>query len=118
MGGPNENPFHLVERHFLGAAVVKPRRARRGMVRHLRGLFERTAVLRISGDARGAKGVVADVGGDAAGFRAALNHRIGIRLGQGGAGKLAGRAAVGLKKQRFRLDRQPRAVDIFMQVGF
>ena len=29
----NEHPLHLVERHFLGAAVVKLRRARRGMGR-------------------------------------------------------------------------------------
>jgi hypothetical protein len=28
--------LNLVERHFLGAAVVNLRRARRGMVRHLR----------------------------------------------------------------------------------
>jgi len=97
MGGPNENPFHLVERHFLGAAVVKPRRARRGMVRHLRGLFERTAVLQISGDARGAKDVVANSRGDASGFGATLNHRIGVSLGQGVAGELAGRAAIGLE---------------------
>ena len=31
----------LVERHFFGAAVVKLRRARRGMVRRLRGFSER-----------------------------------------------------------------------------
>ena len=38
-----ENSLDLVERHFLGAAVVELRRARRGMVRHLRRLFERAA---------------------------------------------------------------------------
>jgi hypothetical protein len=32
----------------------------------------------VSGDARGAKGVVADARGDAARFRAPLNHRIGV----------------------------------------
>jgi len=37
------------------------------MVRHLRGLFERAAVLQVSGDARRAKGVVADARGDACG---------------------------------------------------
>ena len=60
----NEYPLHLVERHFLGAAIVKLRRARRGMVRHLRGAFKRAAVLQIGGDARGAKGVIADARGD------------------------------------------------------
>jgi len=34
------------------------------------------------------------------------------------AGELAGRAAVGLEQHRLRLVRKPRAVEIFMQVGF
>ena len=115
--GSNENPLHLVERDFLGPAIIKLRRARRGMVRHLRGAFKRAAVFQIGGDARGAKGVVADARSDAAGFGAPLNHRIGVGLGQGVAGELAGRAAVGLKQKRLRLGRQPRAVDIFVKVG-
>ena len=41
------------------------RRARRGMVRRAGGLFERTAVLEISGDAGRAERVIADLGGDA-----------------------------------------------------
>ena len=86
------------------------------MVRHLRGLFKRAAVLQVSGDARGAKGVVADARGDSSGFRAALNHRIGVGLRQGIAGELPGRAAVGLKQQRLWIVRQPRAVDIFVKV--
>jgi hypothetical protein len=45
-----ENSLNLVERHFLGAAVVELRRARRGMVRHLRRLSERAAVLQIRSD--------------------------------------------------------------------
>ena len=87
------------------------------MVRHPRGLFKRAAVLQISGDARRSKRVIADARGDAAGFGAPLNHRIGVGLGQGVAGELPGRAAVGLEQQRLRLGRQPRAVDIFVQVG-
>jgi hypothetical protein len=35
----NEIPFNFVERGFLGGAVVKLRRACRGMVRHLRGVL-------------------------------------------------------------------------------
>ena len=81
-------------------------------------LFERAADLQVSGDARGAKGVVADARRNAGGFRAPLNHRIGVGLGQRIAGELAGRAAVGLEQQRLRLGRQPRAVAIFMQVSF
>ena len=68
------------------------------MVRHLRGAFQRAAVFQISSDARGAKSVVADPRGDPGGFGAPLNHRIGVGLGQGGAGELAGRAAVALKQ--------------------
>jgi len=41
------------------------RRARRGMVCRAGGLFERTAVLEISGDAGRAERVIADLGGDA-----------------------------------------------------
>jgi hypothetical protein len=67
----NQYSLHLVERHLLGAAVVKLGRACRGMVRHPRGAFKRAAVFQIGGDARGAKGVVADARGYPGGFRAA-----------------------------------------------
>jgi len=83
MGGPNENPFHLVERHFLGAAVVSRVARVEAWFAIWRGLFERTAVLQISGDARGAKDVVANSRGDASGFGATLNHHIGVGLGSG-----------------------------------
>ena len=115
--GLNEYPLHFVERDFLRPPVVKLRGARGGMVGHLGGAFKRAAVFQVSGDARGAKGVVADMCGDTAGFGAPLNRRIGVGLGQGVAGELPGRPALGLKQQRLRLVRQPRAVDIFMQVG-
>jgi len=88
------------------------------MVRHLRGALQRAAVLQIGGDARGTKDVVADACGDASGFRAPLNHRVGVGLGQGVAGELAGRATVGLEQQRLRFARQSRAVDMFVQVSF
>lgn len=44
-----EYPLHLVEAHLVAAAVVKLRCARGGVVRHLRGSFERSAVLEVSG---------------------------------------------------------------------
>ena len=49
---------------------------------HLRGLFERAAVLQISGDARRTKGVVADVGNGAGGFGESPNHRIALARGR------------------------------------
>ena len=85
--------------------IVELRRAGAGMVRHLRGAFEGAAVFEIGRHARRPKRMVAEACDDAGGFRAALNHRIGVRLGQGVAGELAGRAAVGLKQQRLRIGR-------------
>ena len=85
----NEYPLHLVERDFLGAAVVKLRRARRGMVRHLRGAFERPAVFEVSRDAGRPERVVADARKDISGFGAPLDHRVGVRLWEGSAGQLA-----------------------------
>jgi hypothetical protein len=82
----NEYPLDLVERHFLGATVIELRRACRSMVRHLRGAFERSAVLQISRNARRSERVVADARNDVGGFGAPLDHRIGVRLGQGSAG--------------------------------
>jgi uncharacterized protein len=88
------------------------------MVRHLRRLFERAAVLQVSGDARRPERVVAGARNDVGGFGAPPNHRIGVRLGQGSAGQLAGRAAVGLEQHRLQIVREARAGKIFMQVGF
>src|ERR1700730_16428662 len=63
----NEYPLNLVEAHFVAAAVVKLRRARRGMVRHGSGLFERPAILEIGSNAGRAEAVIADFRGDAGG---------------------------------------------------
>jgi hypothetical protein len=62
------------------------------MVRHLRGAFERAAVLEISGNAGRAERVVANARNNVGGFGAPLDHRVGVRLGQWTAGELAGRA--------------------------
>jgi len=107
----NQYPLHLVERHFLGAAVVELRGAGAGVVRHLRGAFESAAVFEGRRNARRPKRMVAHARDDASGFRAPLNHRVGVRLGQGIARELAGRAAVGLEQQRLRIARESRAVD-------
>ena len=47
-----------------------------------------------------------------------LDHRVGVGLGQGIAGELAGRAAVGLEQKRLRIAREARAVDVLVQIGF
>ena len=94
------------------------RRPGRGMVRHERGVLKRPAVFQIRRDTRRPKRMVAHARGDAGGFRASLNHHIGIRLGQGIAGELAGRAAVGLEQERLRIARESCAVDVGVKVGF
>jgi hypothetical protein len=66
----NHNPFHLIQAHLIQAAIVKLGRARRRMVRHRRGLFERAAVLEISGDAGCPEAVIAEFGCNAGGRRA------------------------------------------------
>jgi hypothetical protein len=114
----NRHSLHLVERHVLGAPIIELRRPRAGMVRHLRRLLKRTAVFEVGGDARRPKRVVANLGRDLGRPRAPLNHSIGVSLGQGIAGEPAGRAAVGLEQKRLRIAREPRAVDIRVEVGF
>jgi hypothetical protein len=54
-------------------------------VRHLRGFFERAAVLEVRGAPRAAEAVIAELGGDAGRSRAPADHSVGIRLGAGGA---------------------------------
>src|SRR5271167_1249230 len=70
-------PFHLVERHLLGAPVIELRRPRARMVRHLRGALQRPAVLEVGGDAHRPKRVVADLGGDLGCPRPPLDQRVG-----------------------------------------
>jgi hypothetical protein len=103
--GSNEYPLHLVEAHLVAAAVVKLRRARRGVVRHGSGLFERPAVLQIGGDAGRAEAVIPDFRRNTGGDRAPPDHGIGIGLGQGGQGELARASAYRAKQQALRVIR-------------
>ena len=114
----NRDPLHLVERDLLGPPIIKLCRACAGMVRHLRGLLKRAAVLEIRGDAGRPERVIADLGRDLGRPRSPLDHRIGVCLGKGIAGEPAERTAVGLKQQRLRIAREARAVDIRVQIGF
>ena len=66
----NTDPLHLIEAEFLAPTVVELRRARAGMVRHLRRLLQRPAVLQIRGDPGRAENVIAELGRDAGRRRA------------------------------------------------
>ena len=48
----DHDALDLIEAEFLAPAIVELRRARRGVVRHRRGLFERAVVLQICRDSR------------------------------------------------------------------
>ena len=76
----DHNPLDFIEAHLVAPAIVELGRARRGVVRHRRGLFERAAVLQIGGDTRRSEAVVAQLGGDTGCRSAPADHRIGVRL--------------------------------------
>jgi hypothetical protein len=44
----NHDPLDLIEAELVAPAVVELRRARRGVVRHRRGLFERSGSERVN----------------------------------------------------------------------
>jgi hypothetical protein len=46
MAASNDNPLHLIQDQFVAPAIVELRHARRGVVRHGRGLFERPPFFR------------------------------------------------------------------------
>ena len=58
------------------------------MISHGRGVFERAAILEVGGDPGRPEAVVADLGLDPGHCGAPTDHRIGVGLGQGGAGQL------------------------------
>jgi hypothetical protein len=107
-----------IERHFLGASIVELCRPRRGVVSHLRRALQSSAVLEVGGHACRPKRMITDLGGDVGRPRPPLDHCIGVRLGQGIAGELPGRPIVALEQKRLRIAREPRAVDILVQIGF
>ena len=55
----------LIKAELVAPTIVELRRARRDVVRHRRGLFERAAVLEIGRDAGCPEAVVAELGCDA-----------------------------------------------------
>ena len=82
------------------------------MVRHLRRLLQRAAVLQIRGDPGGAEAVIADLGHDAGRRRAASDHRIGVGLGQGRCGELVGTATDGAEQRSLGVRADPGLLDI------
>jgi hypothetical protein len=80
----NPDLLHLVEGHVVAAAVVELRRAGAGVVCHDSGFFQAAAVLQIGGDAGRPEAVVSGLGRNSGTGHAALDHRMGVRLGEGG----------------------------------
>src|SRR5271166_6014668 len=95
----NPHPLDLIEGDFIGTAVVELGGAGGGVISHGSGLFQRAAVLQISGDPGGTEAVIADPGGDA-GARGAGPWRRHWR-GAGGAGELLGLAAESAEQRSF-----------------
>ena len=56
----DHNSLDLIEAELIAPAIVELRRARRGMVRHRRRLFECAAVLELGGDPGRPEAVVAE----------------------------------------------------------
>jgi len=72
----NHDPLDLIEAELVAPAIIKLGGARRGVVRHRRGLLERAAVLEIGGDAGCPEAVVAELSFDASSSRTPADHRI------------------------------------------
>ena len=111
----NHHALNIVEARLVAAPIIELRGARRGVVRHRRGLFERHAILQLGCDARCSKRVVANLRCDGRRPRSPLNHRIGVRLGQGFAVKLAGSPAAALEQQSFWVAREPRQANLLAE---
>jgi hypothetical protein len=79
----NRNPLYLVERNFILPPVVQLRRPGRFMIGDMLRHFQLPTVLKIRSDAGSAEGMIADLRLDARGFRAPLDHAVGVLLVHG-----------------------------------
>src|SRR5258708_37046564 len=86
----NHDPLDLIEAELVAPAIVELRRARRGVVRHRRGLLKRAAVLEIVGYPRRPETVVAGLWGDARPRRPPAVQPIGVLLRQARRPRAAG----------------------------
>ncbi len=117
--GSHPDLLYLIEAEFLAPAVVELRRARRCVVRHLRGLLQRAAVLQIRGDAGRPEAVVAEPGGDASRSGTPADHGISVGLGQGRACERSPRVAPNGAEQRpLGILGEARTLDVGGEVGF
>lgn len=85
------------------------------MIRHLLRDFQLAAVPQIFGDARGAKGVIADLGPNADRLRTAADHAVGVRLRHGLIGEEPSSAPHRPKERGLALG-ELRRLDISMEV--
>ncbi len=73
----DHDPLYLIQAHIIAAPIVELGGARRRMIGHVRRLFQRPAVLQVSGDAGGTERVIAHSSIDAGSKRPTLPHGIG-----------------------------------------
>jgi hypothetical protein len=83
---------------------------------HLLGDFQLAAILQISRDAGGAKGVAADFGLDSGRERPPADHPPHIGLEQGIAGQLAGPAALRAEESAFPIVGNAGSGDVLLQI--
>ena len=88
----NGNPFDFIERNLILPAVIEFRRPGGLVVGDVLRRFELAIVLQVGGDAGRAERVVADLGLDAGGPGAPLNHPVGVLLPHRVPGESAGLA--------------------------
>jgi hypothetical protein len=99
----DRDSLDLIEADLVAPAVIELRRARTGVVGHGCCVFECAAILQVGGDAGGAEGVVANLRRYAGRRGAALDHGIGIGLGQGSARQLPRTAAYRPEERPLRI---------------
>src|ERR1700758_1000388 len=88
----DRNPFDLIKRDFVIAAVIKLGRPWRFVVGDLLRDFEFAAVLQILRDAGRAEGMIANLRFDAGRFRPSADDAVSVLLEEGIGRKLAGLA--------------------------
>ena len=107
----------LIEGNVVATAVVEAGGASRLVVGHLLGDFELAAVLEISGDARGAEGVAADLRLDPGRQRPPANHPPHIGLQHGPVGQLAAAPLARAEQWPLAVLANAGSGDIFLQIA-
>jgi hypothetical protein len=113
----DSNFFDLIERDLVVRAIVKFGGARTLVGGHGLGIFKRTAVVEIGGNAGGAKSMIADCRGNASVPRAALKHAPRVGLRHRALGQNAGAADSRAEKRTLAIVGETRGLDVVLQVG-